>query len=154
MQMKKFLTGAMGLLAVVALVAAIIGGIVLVDAGLLHLLGVRHTSFGWLIGYVLLAAVIGLPLELFTNGFARALFQLGWASRRMANFLYIPLDALCSALAFWGTDLLMDQVEANGLAILAVGLLSAIFSQPIEKVKQRRGEANEEDEDGGGPSTK
>ncbi len=150
--MKRFLTGALGLLAVVVLVAVIIGGILLVDAGLLHLLGARYTSLGWLVGYVLLAAVIGLPLELFTNGLARALFQLGWASRRIANFLYIPLDTLCSALAFWATDLLIDQVAANGLAILAVGLLSAIFSQPIEKVKQRRGEVSERDENDYGPS--
>ena len=151
---KNTLGSFFGVILLAAVVLAVVAAIVLMDAGLLHLLGVRYTSFGWLAGYVLLAAVIGLPLELFTNGLAGALFQLSWASRRMANFLYIPLDTLCSALAFWGTDLLMDQVEANGLAILAVGLLSAIFSQPIEKVKQRRGEANEEDEDGGGPSTK
>lgn len=145
--MKKNTWGlVLGVILVVAVVLAVVAVIVLIDAGLLHLLGVRYTSFGWLFGYVLIAAMIGIPLELFTNGFARALFQLGWASRGMANFLYIPLDTLCSALAFWGTDLLIDQVEANGLAILIVGLLSAIFSQPIEKVKPSRGDKAKKDD--------
>ena len=99
-------------------------------------------------GYVLLASVVGLPLELFTNGLAGALFRLGWASRRMANLLYIPLDTLCSALAFWGTDLLLDQ--ANGFAILIVALVSAVFSQPIEKVKQNSEKRTGKDD--GGPN--
>ena len=99
---------------------------------------------------MLLASVVGLPLELFTNGLAGALFRLGWASRRMANLLYIPLDTLCSALAFWGTDLLLDQVEANGFAILIVALVSAVFSQPIEKVKQNSEKRTGKDD--GGPN--
>ena len=102
------------------------------------IVGVRYTSFGWLIGYVVFSSVIGLPLELFTNGLAGALFRLGWATRRQANLLYIPLDTLCSALVFWAADLLMPQVEANALAILVTGLLSALCSQPIEKARQRK----------------
>ena len=145
--MKKNFWGAVwGVLLAVLLVLAAAAAVVLVDAGLLHLLGVRYASFGWLIGYVLLSSVIGLPLELFTNGLAGALFRLGWATRRQANLLYIPLDALCSALVLWAVDLLMPQVEANGLAILVTGLLSALCSQPVEKARQERGGQR----DGGG----
>ena len=56
---------------IAALVLGVMAVIVLVDAGLLHLLGVRCDSFGWLVLYVLVEAVLGLPLELFTAGQAR-----------------------------------------------------------------------------------
>ena len=87
---------------IAALVLGVMAVIVLVDAGLLHLLGVRCDSFGWLVLYVLVEAVLGLPLELFTAGLTKALVKLGWASPRLANLLYIPLDALCTVFAFWG----------------------------------------------------
>lgn len=86
---------------IAALVLGVMAVIVLVDAGLLHLLGVRCDSFGWLVLYVLVEAVLGLPLELFTAGLTKALVKLGWASPRLANLLYIPLDALCTVFAFW-----------------------------------------------------
>lgn len=85
---------------IAALVLGVMAVIVLVDAGLLHLLGVRCDSFGWLVLYVLVEAVLGLPLELFTAGLTKALVKLGWASPRLANLLYIPLDALCTVFAF------------------------------------------------------
>ena len=48
--MKKNFWGAvLGVLLVVLLVLAAAAAVVLVDAGLLYLLGVRYTSFGWLI---------------------------------------------------------------------------------------------------------
>lgn len=138
--MKKKFWGALpGVLLAVLLVLAVVAAVILLDAGLLHLMGVRYASFGWLVGYIVLSSVIGLPLELFTNGLAGALFRLGWASRRQANLLYIPLDTLCSALVFWAADLLMPQVEANALAILVTGLLSALCSQPIEKARKGKG---------------
>ena len=40
---------------IAALVLGVMAVIVLVDAGLLHLLGVRCDSFGWLVLYVLVA---------------------------------------------------------------------------------------------------
>ena len=147
---KDILAAILGIVVTAAVVLAVVAVIILIDAGLLCLLGVRSASFGHLVGYVLLASVVGLPLELFTNGLAGALFRLGWASRRMANLLYIPLDTLCSALAFWGTDLLLDQVEAIGFAILIVALVSAVFSQPIEKVKQNSEKRTGKDD--GGPN--
>ena len=147
---KDILAAILGIVVTAAVVLAVVAVIILIDAGLLCLLGVRSASFGHLVGYVLLASVVGLPLELFTNGLAGALFRLGWASRRMANLLYIPLDTLCSALAFWETDLLLDQVEANGFAILIVALVSAVFSQPIEKVKQNSEKRTGKDD--GGPN--
>ena len=85
---------------IAALVLGVMAVIVLVDAGLLHLLGVRCDSFGWLVLYVLVEAVLGLPLELFTAGLTKALVKLGWASPRLANLLYIPLDTLCTSLPF------------------------------------------------------
>lgn len=93
---KDILAAILGIVVTAAVVLAVVAVIILIDAGLLCLLGVRSASFGHLVGYVLLASVVGLPLELFTNGLAGALFRLGWASRRMANLLYIPLDTLCS----------------------------------------------------------
>lgn len=63
---------------IAALVLGVMAVIVLVDAGLLHLLGVRCDSFGWLVLYVLVEAVLGLPLELFTAGLTKALVKLGW----------------------------------------------------------------------------
>ena len=113
---------------IAALVLGVMAVIVLVDAGLLHLLGVRCDSFGWLVLYVLVEAVLGLPLELFTAGLTKAL----------ANLLYIPLDALCTVFAFWVADMLMEPVEANLLAVLVVGLLSALFSRPVKQAVRRK----------------
>ena len=122
---------------IAALVLGVMAVIVLVDAGLLHLLGVRCDSFGWLVLYVLVEAVLGLPLELFTAGLTKALVKLGWASPRLANLLYIPL-APVHRLAFWVADMLMEPVEANLLAVLVVGLLSALFSRPVKQAVRRK----------------
>ena len=78
---KDILAAILGIVVTAAVVLAVVAVIILIDAGLLCLLGVRSASFGHLVGYVLLASVVGLPLELFTNGLAGALFRLGWASR-------------------------------------------------------------------------
>ena len=117
---------------IAALVLGVMAVIVLVDAGLLHLLGVRCDSFGWLVLYVLVEA------ELFTAGLTKALVKLGWASPRLANLLYIPLDTLCTVFAFWVADMLMEPVEANLLAVLVVGLLSALFSRPVKQAVRRK----------------
>ena len=75
---KDILAAILGIVVTAAVVLAVVAVIILIDAGLLCLLGVRSASFGHLVGYVLLASVVGLPLELFTNGLAGALFRLGW----------------------------------------------------------------------------
>ena len=118
-------------------IAALVLGVMAVIV-LVHLLGVRCDSFGWLVLYVLVEAVLGLPLELFTAGLTKALVKLGWASPRLANLLYIPLDALCTVFAFWVADMLMEPVEANLLAVLVVGLLSALFSRPVKQAVRRK----------------
>ena len=143
---KNFWASLLAARAVAGLVLSVVAVIVLIDTGALHLLGVRYTSLGGLMGYVLTAAVIGLPLELFTNGLAGALYRLDWATRRQANLFFIPLDTLCSVFAFWLTDRLMDGVEANALAITVVGLLSALASQPISKARaQKKDKTGRED---------
>ena len=117
------------------LALGLIGGFVALEAlafsGLLRLLGFQYDSLGWLALYLLLSAALGLPLELFTNGLARALYKLGRAARWQANLLYIPLDALCSCFIFWLVDALMDSAEGTGLSILALALIFALLSQPI-----------------------
>lgn len=70
---KDILAAILGIVVTAAVVLAVVAVIILIDAGLLCLLGVRSASFGHLVGYVLLASVVGLPLELFTNGLAGAL---------------------------------------------------------------------------------
>ena len=75
---------------IAALVLGVMAVIVLVDAGLLHLLGVRCDSF------------------------------------------------LCTVFAFWVADMLMEPVEANLLAVLVVGLLSALFSRPVKQAVRRK----------------
>ena len=121
----------------VLLALGLMGGLialeVLVFSGLLQLLGFQYRSLVWLVLYLLASAALGLPLELFTNGLARALFRLGWATRRQANLLFIPLDALCSAAVFWLVDACMDAVTATGLSILVLALIFALLSQPIGK---------------------
>ena len=117
------------------LALGLIGGFIALEAlllsGLLRLLGFQYDSLGWLALYLLLSAALGLPLELFTNGLARALYKLGRAARWQANLLYIPLDALCSCFIFWLVDALMDSAEGTGLSILALALIFALLSQPI-----------------------
>ena len=119
------------------LALGLMGGLIALEAlvfsGLLRLLGFQYRSLGWLVLYLLISAALGLPLELFTNGLARALFRLGWATRRQANLLFIPLDALCSAAVFWLVDAFMDSVTATGLSILVLALIFALLSQPIGK---------------------
>lgn len=77
--MKKFFASLLGVLLLTAIIIGVFAVILLADAGLLHLLGVRYDSFGWLLAYVAISAVVGIPLELFTNGSARALFSLATA---------------------------------------------------------------------------
>ena len=117
------------------LALGLIGGFVALEAlafsGLLRLLGFQYDSLGWLALYLLLSAALGLPLELFTNGLARALYRLGRATSWQTNLLYIPLDTLCSCFIFWLVDALMDSVEGTGLSILALALIFALLSQPI-----------------------
>ena len=117
------------------LALGLIGGFIALEAlllsGLLRLLGFQYDSLGWLALYLLLSAALGLPLELFTNGLARALYRLGRATRWQANLLYIPLDALCSCFIFLLVDALMDSAEGTGLSILALALIFALLSQPI-----------------------
>ena len=119
------------------LALGLIGGFVALEAlllsGLLRLLGFQYDSLGWLALYLLLSAALGLPLELFTNGLARAIYKRGRATRRQANLLYISLDVLCSCFIFWLVDALMDSVEGTGLSILALALIFALLSQPIGK---------------------
>ena len=112
----------------------------LVFSGLLKLLGFQYRSLGWLVLYLLVSAALGLPLELFTNGLARALYRLGKATRRQANLLFIPLDTLCSCFIFWLVDACMDAVTATGLSILVLALLFALLSQPIGKKEKPGGD--------------
>ena len=130
---KNFWASLLAAGAVAGLVLSVVAVIVLIDAGVLHLLGVRYTSLGGLMGYVLTAAVIGLPLELFTNGLAKALYKLGKVTRRQANLFFIPLDTLCSFFIFWLVDVFMDSVTATSLSILVLALIFALLSQPIGK---------------------
>ena len=124
----------------VLLALGLMGGLIALEAlvfsGLLRLLGFQYRSLGWLVVYLLASAALGLPLELLTNGLARALFRLGWATRRQANLLFIPLDALCSCFIFWLVDACMDAVTATGLSILVLALLFALLSQPIGKKEE------------------
>ena len=127
------------------LALGLIGGLIALEAlvfsGLLQLLGFQYRSLGWLVLYLLISAALGLPLELFTNGLARALYKLGKATRRQANLLFIPLDTLCSLFIFWLVDACMDAVTATGLSILALALIFALLSQPVGKDdKPDRGE--------------
>ena len=121
----------------VLLALGLMGGLIALEAlvfsGLLQLLGFQYRSLGWLVLYLLISAALGLPLELFTNGLARALYRLGKATRRQANLLFIPLDTLCSFFIFWLVDACMDAVTATGLSILVLALLFALLSQPIGK---------------------
>ena len=130
------------------LALGLIGGLIALEAlvfsGLLRLLGFQYRSLGWLVLYLLISAALGLPLELFTNGLARALYKLGKATRRQANLLFIPLDALCSFFIFWLVDACMDAVTATGLSILVLALIFALLSQPI-------GKRDEPDEGGEAP---
>ena len=126
------------------LALGLIGGLVALEAlvfsGLLKLLGFQYRSLGWLVLYLLASAALGLPLELFTNGLARALYRLGKATRRQANLLFIPLDTLCSCFIFWLVDACMDAVTATGLSILVLALLFALLSQPIGKKEKPGGD--------------
>ena len=121
----------------VLLALGLMGGLIALEAlvfsGLLQLLGFQYRSLGWLVLYLLISAALGLPLELFTNGLARALYRLGKATRRQANLLFIPLDTLCSFFIFWLVDACIDAVTATGLSILVLALLFALLSQPIGK---------------------
>lgn len=60
---------------IAALVLGVMAVIVLVDAGLLHLLGVRCDSFGWLVLYVLVEPVEANLFAVLVVGLLSALFS-------------------------------------------------------------------------------
>ena len=75
----------------------------------------------------------------------RARENAGLSQRELAersgvpqSLLNIPLDTLCTVFAFWVADMLMEPVEANLLAVLVVGLLSALFSRPVKQAVRRK----------------
>ena len=117
----------------IGLIGALIALEALALSGLLRLLGFQYRSLGWLVLYLLASAALGLPLELFTNGLAKALYKLGKVTRRQANLFFIPLDTLCSFFIFWLVDVFMDSVTATSLSILVLALIFALLSQPIGK---------------------
>ena len=57
--MKKFFASLLGVLLLAAIIIGVFAVILLADAGLLHLLGVRYDSLGWLLAYVAISAVVG-----------------------------------------------------------------------------------------------
>lgn len=124
--------------------------LILIDAGLLCLLGVRSASFGHLVGYVLLASVVGLPLELFTNGLAGALFRLAGPAAEWQICCTFRWIRCAPPLRFGERIFWLDQVEANGFAILIVALVSCSLFPAIEKVKQNSEKRTGKDD--GGPN--
>lgn len=117
----------------VLIVLAVVGVIAVVCGTVLEWLGLRYTSVGQLLLYVLYSALLGLPLDLFSTASVRALYRSRKVNRRQGNLLYIPMDTLFTVAAFWLVDRWMDSVSATGLSLWVLGLGMALATLPIPK---------------------
>ena len=115
---------------VVFAVIALLGG------NLMALFGFRYESTGALLLYFLAGGLIGFPLEVFSTALPQALYDLGQIDRRQANFLYIPLDTLCTMLAFWIADQLMASVSASVLCLGVLGLCMSLTTLPMKRERR------------------
>lgn len=130
---KDILAAILGIVVTAAVVLAVVAVIILIDAGIVVPAGCAQ-RFLWTSGGLRVAGVSGrVAARAVHQWFGRRPVSVGLGQPQNGKSLYIPLDTLCSALAFWGTDLLLDQVEANGFAILIVALVSAVFSSPSRR---------------------
>ena len=132
--MDSVLGGGVSLL----LVAGVIVALALLGGQLMAVFGFRYQSAGQLVLYFLLVELISFPLDMICQGLPRALYDFKKLSRWQANTLYIPMDALCTMLAFWVADLCMDSVSATGLSLWVIAFVLALITLPVSKERPRR----------------
>lgn len=120
--------GILVLILLAALVAAVLAG-----CGLFYLWRITFSSFGWLFLYVLISAIVALPLALLANGVVRGVLRTGKIKFKQPGYLFVAADLVCAFLVFLLVDSLCYQVAAGLLPTLAVGLLFAMLCQVVEQ---------------------
>lgn len=132
-KLKKLLAGLLGSGIMVLLLFGVFAVVALIGGNVMRLFGFRYDSVGQLLLYFLLGELLGLPLDLLSTALPKALYHMGKVSRWQGNFLYIPLDALCTMAAFWLADQFMVRVSTTGLSLCILGLGTALATLPIKK---------------------
>ena len=80
-KIRKMLGMALGSAVMCLIVFGVFAVIALVGGNLMALFGFRYDGIGSLLLFFLLGAVVGLPLEVFSSAFPRALYAVGKISR-------------------------------------------------------------------------
>ena len=131
--MKKIINIILSVAADLARMLAVVAALALVGGNFMTLFGFRYRSVGHLILYFLLVELVSFPLDGLCQVFPRALYQMGKVNRLQGNLLYIPVDTMCTYLAFWLVDQNMSQVSATGLSIWIISFVLALVTVPLRK---------------------
>ena len=134
-KIRKMLGVALGSTVMCLIVFGVFAVIALVGGNLMALFGFRYDGIGSLLLFFLLGAVVGLPLEVFSSAFPRALYAVGKISRWGAKALYNPLDSLFTMGSFWLIDQWMESVSATGLSLCIIGFCMSVATMPFKKEK-------------------
>ena len=124
--------------AVLALMLAVVAALALVGGNFMTLFGFRYHSVGQLILYFLLVELVSLPLDGICQSLPRALHHMGKVNHLQGNMLYIPMDTMCTYLAFWLVDQYMMSVRATELSLWIISFALALITLPL-----RKGDAHE-----------
>ncbi len=113
-----------GLITMVVLCVVVV--LALVGGGIMKLFGFTYQSAGSIVFYFVIAAVLGLPMELFAKALPQALLELGRLNQLAARVLFVVLDTAFTAISFAVVDCFMNSVSASDLAIWVLSAILAL----------------------------
>lgn len=119
--------------AVLLVVLAVVGFFMLIDVGMMRLLGLEYRSFGSLLLFFGLVFVMDIPADIFFTALPKALISLGWLSEPLARGLKFVCGVLVGMLEFLAADWLIDSVSATPVSIFVVALCSEMIDSWLER---------------------
>lgn len=132
-KIQKFFACLLGTVILFSIAFFVFAVVARLGGSLMRIFGFDYKSVGQLLIYFISAALLSLPLELFSTALPRALYRMGKVSRRQGNLLYIPLDTLCTIISFWLADQWIEGVSASALSLCILGLSMALVTLPIKE---------------------
>lgn len=132
-KLKKLFTCLLGTGILFSIAFFVFAVVARLGGSLMGIFGFQYESTGQLFIYFVSAALLSLPLEVFSTALPRALYRMGKVSQRQGNLLYVPLDTLCTMVSFWIADQWIESVSASALSLCILGLFMALLTLPIKE---------------------
>ena len=97
--MRKKVLDFFGFIICVAVVLGIVSVIALVGGSIMKIFGFRYESVGKIILFFLIFAIVGFPMEVFTQALPNALLSLDRISFMSGKVLFVFLDTTATTIA-------------------------------------------------------